>query len=76
MSTEYVSEDDIEAHRVALQRVVEDERKEQEEICDKKTRAIPNHLEKYGFGRGGLNSFRMANKRLKQVIESCTCEMW
>ena len=25
-----------------------------------------------GCGRGGLNAFRLANKRLKQVVESCT----
>ena len=38
MSTKYVSQDEIEAHEAAMQRVVEDEKKEQEEINDKKKR--------------------------------------
>ena len=28
-----------------------------------------------GSGRGGLNSFRLASKRLKQVVESCTTKL-
>ena len=26
----------------------------------------------HGWGLGGLNAFRLANKRLKQIVESCT----
>ena len=29
-------------------------------------------FDKYGWGLGGFNAFRLANKRLKQVAESCT----
>ena len=29
-------------------------------------------LNENGWGLGGLNAFRLANKRLKQVVESCT----
>ena len=161
MKIRYVSEVDIEAHRDAMQRVVEDEKKEQEEINDKKKRTIeyadkkmrkaieaaqkeveraveaakkeaddismaasdiaerrsalvrvnkreklaamwrdfkrlpllrqvyheaPDDvfelilskcydLDEIGWGKGGLNSFRLANKRLKQVVESCTTRL-
>ena len=32
-------------------------------------------VDKNGWGRGGLNAFRLANKRLKQVVESCTISL-
>ena len=32
-------------------------------------------LDEIGWGKGGLNSFRLANKRLKQVVESCTTRL-
>ena len=139
MSTEYVGHNEIEAHEAAMQRVVEDEKEEQEAIDDKKKRAIEEaqrvfdeamkaaedeadqelkksnedkeeklaamqrdfeclpllrqvyheapddvfelivlkccDVDGNGWGRGGLNSFRLANKRLKQVVESCTTRL-
>ena len=42
MGTEYVSQDEIEAHKVAMQRVVEVEKEEQEAINDKKMKAYRN----------------------------------
>jgi len=132
----YITQDEIDAHEAAMQRVVEDEKREQETIKDKKMRAIEaaqkafneavkaaedesdhelnkaktgkkkklaamqrdfkrlsllrqiyheapddvfelivSHccqLNEYGWGLGGLNAFRLANKRLKQVVDSCT----
>ena len=32
-------------------------------------------VDKKGWVRGGLNAFRLANKRLKQVVESCTTKI-
>jgi hypothetical protein len=37
---DYITQDEIEAHKAAMQRVVEDEKREQEAINDKKKRAI------------------------------------
>ena len=138
MSNEYVSQDEIKAHKAAMQRVVEDEKKEQEAIKYTKRRAVEaaqrafdeavkaaedaadQELKKsrdskikklYAmlrvfkrlpllrqvyheapddvfelivseccdldgrWGRGGLNAFRLANRRLKQVVESCTTRL-
>ena len=165
MSIEYVSQDEIEAHEAAMQRMVEDEKKKREAINDKKKRSINDadekmkeaikaaeekmrkaieaaqkeadeaiqaakrkadeavkaaefvaarklkdseekilamqrdfeclpllrqvyheapddvfelivskckKVEEYGWGLGGLNAFRLVNKRCKQVVESCT----
>ena len=139
MKTKYVIQDEIEAHKAAMQQVVEDEKKEQEAINGKKKRAIeaaqkafdedmksaeergdqelkklkrrnkkklaamqrafkrlpllrqvyheaPDDvlelivskcfkLDEDDIGRGGLNAFRLANKRLQQVAESCTTKL-
>ena len=37
---EYITQDEIEAHEAAMQRVVEDEKRERKAINDKKKRAI------------------------------------
>jgi hypothetical protein len=122
---DYLTQDEIEAHEATMQQVVEDEKREQKAINDKKMMAFKaaedesdkkmrkakeNKEEKLaamqrdfkrlsllrqvyheapddvfelivskcrlwnenGWGKGGLNAFRLANKRLKQVVESCT----
>jgi hypothetical protein len=32
-------------------------------------------LDEYGLGLGGLNAFRLANKRFEKVVESCTTRL-
>ena len=64
MTSEYVSQDEIEAHEAAVQRVVEDERKEQGAINDKKKRAIKAAVDKK---KQAINS---ANEKMRKAIEA------
>ena len=64
MSTEYVSQDEIEAHEAAMQRVVDDEKKEQEAINDKKNRAINATSNKR------KSAVKAADEKMRKVIEA------
>ena len=68
MSTEYVSQDEIEAHEAAMQRAVEYEMREQEAINDKKNRAIMDSDDNKKW------AIMEADRRMRKAIEEAKRE--
>ena len=64
MNSKYVSQDEIEAHEAAMQQVVEDEKKEQEAINDKRKMAMKDADDKM------QKTIKAANEKLRKVIEA------
>ena len=68
MSIEYVSQDEIEAHEAAMQRVVEDEKKERKAINDKKKRAIEAAKQQHKM------TIKAAEEKMRKTIEAAQKE--